>query len=422
MNKNYSILFKLMLITLFFNIWFPKAGIKLAGIPLTVGNILFAILFICWSLLKIRTKKMEFTKIHLYVLIGIYYFIIKFLICYLNNYSISDMIEYIVPLIVYPLILFVCVDLTDSQEKFNSILKMIYYGFIFLSIYGLIQYMFGLEKTTIPGVTVNLSDYLSGGSEWYLSKNNGTGDSNSKIFSTYQNGNLLGVNLILFFPLVFEYAEKKGKNFLSMLLTGLFAIVIFLTLSRACWLGVFLFILLKVLFNYSRTKEKFIYKNIFVFISILGIVLIFKYFPSIASRLSNTTLDKLISMSGRTEGFIELFKSIWRSNNVFSIIFGPYGIIKTSGFAYEMTQIAIFSLTGIVGLVLWIIPLISIVKNVYKNSGFNSSINLSIIIWFIVAIIEGSYWLPPTAFNLFLIISLGIIDINMNKQKLNQEI
>lgn len=422
MNKNYNTLFKLMLITLFFNICFPKAGVKLAGIPLTVGNILFAILFICWSLLKIRTKKLKFTKIHLYVLIGIYYFIMKFLICYLNNYSISDMIEYIVPLIIYPLILFVCVDLTDSQEKFNSILKLIYYGFIFLTIYGLIQYIFGLEKTTIPGVTVNLSDYLSGGSQWYLNKNNGTGNDHSKIFSTYQNGNLLGVNLILFFPLVFEYAETKGKNFLSMLLTGVFTIVMFLTLSRSCWLGVFLFILFKILFNYSKTKEKFIYKIIFVLISISGIVLIFKHFPSITSRLSNTTLDKLISMSGRTEGFIEFFKSIWHSNNIFSIIFGPYGIIKTSGFAYEMTQIAIFSLTGIVGLVLWIIPLISIVKNVCKNNGFNSAINLSITIWFIVAIIEGAYWLPPTAFNLFLIISLGIIDINMNKQKLNQKI
>lgn len=413
MNKNYSILFKLLLTTLFFNIWFPKAGIKLAGIPLTVGNILFAILFICWSFSKIKTKKIKFTRIHLYVLIGIYYFIMKFLICYLNNHSISSMIEYIVPLVIYPLILFVCVDLTDTKEKYNSILKLIYYGFIFLAIYGLIQYVFGVEKTTIPGITVNLSDYLRDGSNWYLEKNNATNDSYSKVFSTYQNGNLLGVNLILFFPLVFEYAETKGKKNLSMLLTGLFSIIIFLTLSRACWLGVFLFILLKILFNYSKTIEKFIYKIIFVLISISGIVLIFKYFPSIALRLSNTTLDKLISMSGRTEGFIELFKSIWNSNNIFSIIFGPYGIIKTSGFAYEMTQIAIFSLTGIVGLILWIIPLISIIKKVYKNSGFNSSINLSIIIWFIVAIIEGAYWLPPTAFNLFLIISIGIIEINL---------
>ena len=38
-------LFNLLLITIFFNIWFPKAGIKLSEIPLTVGNVFLAITF-----------------------------------------------------------------------------------------------------------------------------------------------------------------------------------------------------------------------------------------------------------------------------------------------------------------------------------------------------------------------------------------
>ncbi len=40
----------MLLLTLFFSIWFPKAGVKFSGIPLTVSNVLFGITFILWFL------------------------------------------------------------------------------------------------------------------------------------------------------------------------------------------------------------------------------------------------------------------------------------------------------------------------------------------------------------------------------------
>ena len=51
--KKNGFIFNMLLLTIFFSIWFPKAGIKLSGIPLTVSNILFGLTFILWFFKKI---------------------------------------------------------------------------------------------------------------------------------------------------------------------------------------------------------------------------------------------------------------------------------------------------------------------------------------------------------------------------------
>ena len=66
---------------------------------------------------------------------------------------------------------------------------MICFGFFFISIYALLQYILGIEKVCIPGITVNLSDYIKYGSKWYLQKNNNNAGVGTKIISTFQNGN-----------------------------------------------------------------------------------------------------------------------------------------------------------------------------------------------------------------------------------------
>ena len=45
-----------------------------------------------------------------------------------------------------------------------------------------------------------------------------------------------------------------------------------------------------------------------------------------------------------------------------------------------------------------------------KLTFLNSIIKLSIFIWTIVGCIEGAFWLPPTALNIFLILALGLVD------------
>ena len=159
-TKKSEFLFNMLLITIFWNIWFPKAGIKIGGIPLTLGNIVFAITFIFWIVEKIRKGKMPKIPLVGMIFIGIFYFFLKYLYLFLiQNIVLNSMIGYIIPLCIYPLIFLITYDLIDSKEKLDKVLKVIIFGFFFLSIYAILQYILKIETVAIPGLTVNLTDY-----------------------------------------------------------------------------------------------------------------------------------------------------------------------------------------------------------------------------------------------------------------------
>ena len=210
MKKN-KFAFTLLLITIFWNIWFPKAGIKLNGIPITVGNVFFAITFFVWIINKIKIGKIKSYKISAILIFEILYCILKYTIIYARIGTIIPSLTFIIPLIIYPIMFFVAVDMIDSKEKIDKILKIIIYGFFFLCFYAILQYIIGIDKCDIPGLTVNLSDYKEMGTLWFMKKANGTDQANAKIVSTYQNGNLFGINLIFIYPLVYYYYSKNEK-------------------------------------------------------------------------------------------------------------------------------------------------------------------------------------------------------------------
>lgn len=404
-EKN-GLLFNLLLWTIFFNIWFPKAGIKIGEIPLTIGNILFAITFILWLFVKVKTGSFRNYKINSIIVLGILYFIFKYIIVYASKGTILNSIGYIIPLMIYPLIFFVVSDMVDNDLKMEKIIKCIVWGFFFLSIYSIVQYIVGIDKCCIPGLTVNYSDYANWGKYWYLHKSNGVTVESAKIVSTYQNGNLYGINTLLIYPLVYNYLKnKKSKLFIPSLI--LFVVCVFLSLSRACWLGIILFIFMEILMEREKTRASMYRKVITIIMCIIMIILVFKYVPSIANRFFNTDKDDWISMSGRTEGLISVIKSVNESNSIVGIFIGPYGVSEYQGLAYEMFPLSIFVQTGIIGMVLLYYIFIKTINVMDKRDFVQKSVRRAIIIWLIVGIIECGYWLPPAALNIFMIIGLA---------------
>ena len=290
-------LFKILCITIFFNIWFPKAGIKISGIPLTIGNVFFAITFILWFLKKIRSNNIPLNKMGISILIYILIILIKYIFIgdFINN------ISFIVPLIIYPLGYFLSYDLVKNDYEKRKVTKIIVYGFFFITMFAILQFIVGIENCTIPGLTVNYTDYKELGKFWYMSKSNGVVVSSSKIVSTFQNGNIFGINVLLIFPFVYYYfKDKKEKiNLITSLL--LFISTIFLSLSRACWLGIIIFIFLCIFRDKSIVKNDFMNKFLLIILCVISILLVFKYIPSVYNRFFNTKASNWISMSGRTE-------------------------------------------------------------------------------------------------------------------------
>lgn len=405
-EKN-GFLFNLLLITIFFNIWFPKAGIKLSEIPLTVGNVFLAITFFFWAMKKVMNRRMKINKISYILIILMLYSFIKYLIIggFVKN------IGYIIPLVVYPLMFIIAYDTIDTKEKLKKVIKVICFGFFFICIYALLQYVFGIEKVCIPGLTVNLSDYTTYGANWYLQKNNNnSSEIGTKIISTFQNGNLYGVNALLIYPIVYGYLKKENKSFLMYVSLALFVICVFLSLSRSCWLGIILFMLFGIFLESEKNKNSLYRKAIIILMCLVLVEVSFKYFPSIATRFSSMDKSSVMSMSGRTEGLTEVLNNFSQYKYIFIWFIGSNGFIENVGLAYEMTPLALLVQVGIIGIVLFYGILYQVWKRMNKKKWLQNAVKLSIFIWTIVGCIEGAFWLPPTALNIFLILALGLID------------
>ena len=405
-EKN-GFLFNLLLITIFFNIWFPKAGIKLSEIPLTVGNVFLAITFFFWAMKKVMNRRMKINKIGYILIILMLYSFIKYLLIgeFVKN------IGYIIPLEVYPLMFIIAYDTIDTKEKLQKVIKVICFGFFFICIYALLQYVLGIEKVCIPGLTVNLSDYTTYGANWYLQKNNNnSSEIGTKIISTFQNGNLYGVNALLIYPIVYGYLKKENKSFFMYVSLALFVICVFLSLSRSCWLGIILFMLFGIFLENEKNKNSLYRKAIIILMCLVLVGVSFKYFPSIATRFSSMDKSSIMSMSGRTEGLTEVLNNFSQYKYIFIWFIGSNGFIENVGLAYEMTPLALLVQVGIIGIVLFYGILYQVWKRMNKKKWLQNAVKLSIFIWTIVGCIEGAFWLPPTALNIFLILALGLID------------
>lgn len=400
--------------TLFVNIIIPKAGIKIAGVPITLGSILYAILFI-WYLFKIKIKSKQ-PKIYILFFIYLFYIFIRSLISLLLGWNLTDFITYLSSLFIYPLIFFVINRIVLDDNQINKIFKTIFVGTNIILFYALLQQLFGIENVCIPGITVNLSDYMENGKFWYLQKSNGYLDS-SKIISTYQNGNLFGVNLLMFMPISWFYANKqKSLKLYKYVFLLLFTLIGFLTLSRTVWIGVILFLVFVYLKMKTRTKTQLIVKILLPICGAVALVILSLKVDSLNARLGQFFSSDILKLGGRSE-ILNTFIDSVKDNSWFSLfsIIGLQGFLDYSILVYEMNYVTIFILYGIIGLVLFLIVTISIL-NKAKHSNLNLFIYFGIVLWLVVAFIDGCLWLPPTSFNLFSLLGLVYKVTNISKE------
>ena len=117
------------------------------------------------------------------------------------------------------------------------------------------------------------------------------------------------------------------------------------------------------------------------------------------------------NLSGRKGGLISLWENTIGSLNWQTTFFGPYGVIPRESYetAGEILYVFIFTHFGLIGLVLWSLPfLLSLHIFFYKRHDYiMRGVLLGLAAYFLTAVFEGAYWLPPTAFNLWFIVAVG---------------
>ena len=412
---------RLLLLTIIINVLIPKAGIKIGEIPLTLGNVLFGMLILIFTFSILFKKEYEISIIELIILFEMIYFFIRIILtCLLVEEFSSLSFSYIIALSIYPIIYFIIKHYITKRTQVIEIYSIIDKCLVIVFAYAIIQFVFGIGNTDIPGITVNYSDYIKNPTAWWMYKNNGVIEDSTKMFSTYQNGNIFGLVVLLLFPLCFNNPNRKPQNRIVLLV--IFIFICLLSGSRTTVLGCAVYIMI-LLWNYlKRTK---INQKTFMYILLLTVPCIiflayflYKNINSFFVRRALTIFDRntLINGAGRTGSMLKYFNWLFRNTNPAPFVLGGYGF-KHDGGAYEMTYVAIFVIGGLIGLILFLIPIFYSVKKskIYLNHHNDWMVNGAregILVYSIAAFVEGAYFLPPTALNVWIVIAL--IDILTN--------
>lgn len=429
----------ILYLTVFFYLTFPKAGIKIEGIPVTVSDLLFMLLML-FCLTKITYWRETFNQFKVVIALlisSLFYILLKLGYSYWHY----DLLRVgtIVPLLIYPAILLILLLFYCHYDiQWKKLLLLPVAAFVILSFYALLQYFLGVENVMVPGLTYNWTDAQN--PQILMTKKNFYGYY-TKIFSTYQNGNIFGVNLLLIFPLVFELLYRRRK-ILGYIALAFFITVAFLSASRAVWAGVIFYVFIRF-FLLKRGWGKLLV----VFpLSLISALLLF--FESLRFRanlflgkdvipelIKLPALDKTVKLAGgggetwaktnivtepqitdlagREGGLYKLWDATFGALNWEAIFIGPYGLLPRGsyGISGEMVYMTLFAYLGLIGLILWSLPILFTLYNFFKlrNDFILQGILLGLVSYFIVASIEGAYWLSPTAFNLWFIIGIGWI-------------
>ena len=385
-----------------FNILFPKSGIKVSGIPITVGNVILFIAIVYALLYGV----FHFIKqIESVIFIMFYYWTFRLLLgfCLGVDVQLSNFATKFIPLCFYPLAYFVIVRYVDNKTFLYNVIVWIKISVWCVVIYSIIQFLFGIGSTTIPFFTVNYSDYMEAPDSWWLQKFNGTGES-IKIVSTYQNGNLLGANLLLLCPFVHRMINNQYLKMIFFILS-LFSVIV--AGSRSMYVGLFIFMgykILKYLLVNKSIKKISLFSALFFVVCVITIIVFFFNYVTDAFLdriISVTDVNVLSSGQGRVDNFIMYLQWMLSNDSMTDILFGSYGDNYQGG-AYEMLYASLFVYGGLVGLGVTLYCIIHLLR---VNYILNAIID-GMILYAIAAVSEGSFWLPPLALNLWIMIGL----------------
>ena len=370
--KNINAGSSFLVLCVLFTLYFPKAGIKVANIPITFGYLLLGAASVYLLLRRAVKQNFSISLNAFYLLLCMLPF--QFFSVYNileNGYSDKGMfLSFIVCFVFFPVFSVLLLSEYFDRSDFSFILSVIKKGILFVSAYGI--FLFIYKQLTgsyieIPFLTVNAGDIGE-----LVDKHNDRGGV-FKLISTFNNGNIYGVCLLMLLPLYHCLEQSKWKK--SMLNLSLI-----LTLSRTVWVGLFLYHALHyMLSNFSLIKT---IRYILLFI-VLVIALTFVL--SLIGRDLSWIVDA--KLGGRLH-FLTSFK--W---DLFSD-----GIFYTIG---EMTYLSIALNFGVVGLIFFVLmiaaaPLMGLLKKLPESGHeLKKSILFGQIIYLVVAFIDGAILLIP---------------------------
>lgn len=362
---------------------FPKAGFKIGTIPITFGYILLSITFILVFILDGPRLLQSVDKNRLLVTsLTLPFALYGLIIFYFVGYDeIGFVISFFVNFAVFPIAFVYILSIRFDKLDMNYLFGMVRHSILVISIYGI--FLFFYKSFTgsfieIPYLTVNSGDL--GALE---SKNISRGDY-YKLISTYNNGNIYGVCLLMLLPL-FDYIET---GFVKRLIVR---ISLILTLSRTVWIGIFSYEIARLLLSRKKSVSFLLSSLAFFIISIYAISQIL----GAIGYSSDFLLDK--NLGGRAESL---------NINPTLIPELPFNNIS------EIVYASVLESFGIIGLILFSFsffsPLLIFVSSIRNNplGAYKKRIISGIILYMLLCFSDGAMMLIPTMLIYWFLVAL----------------
>ncbi|WP_160566506.1 MULTISPECIES: hypothetical protein [unclassified Apibacter] len=351
-----------IILIIIFLIIFPKGGFKFGDIPITWGYVLLIISIPLCILGKIRfINKNRYYVFILTLPFIIYSFII--LILRMEKIDLAYTLSFCLSILILPFVFLILYDNILDSDMFNKTFPRIFFwGIRIVIIFGLLLFFcklcYGIN-IEIPYLTVNIDDNME-------DKNNNRSGI-SKLYSTYNNGNLYGICMIILAPLFFKY-EKNN------IYRCLFFISLFLTLSRTIWIGIIIYFIIYIFKNFIKGKNILI-----ILLIVISLIIGFPYLLRFMNKDISFIMDS--NLGGRRYQLNFLKDASLFGHGSFK------GIV-------EIVYLSIIDIFGVIGLLLFILYLASPII-VYKIKKNNSNLYWGLILYSILCLSDGAILLIP---------------------------
>lgn len=381
----------------FFTFTFPKAGVLVSDVPLTVAMLLFAFALL-WSVKGIRPAIDKFRGLAIaYVLFAV--FILLPMVMSLSRLSLY-MVSISIVLILSPLAIII-----GGGMDFDKTVRIISVALLIVGLYAVVQFMFGIQATEIQGLNIAYGDSFE-------TKPIGFGHGGLdalKMPATYQNGNGAGLFYALCLPLMFFWKPQKRCDAVLRVLGAIGGFAgLFLCGSRSVLIP-FAVIAVPSLIVYIKRRLPARAQLLFVAGVILAICGVLAYFAVANSEFISYFIDRYIVQTlsdptgaGRTvlyQKFIDAVMGLGAWDSLRFLFFGMEwkDAQMTEGVVYILSYYGVFAFLSFLSVLIY--PLVSVFKK-------NKLLSVGLLLVFIAFLVDSSFLYPPYLINYFFIAGL----------------
>ncbi len=246
--RRHGVLFYLFSFAFFVSITVPKSGKTIGSIPVTTANMLILLALCLWFIHVLFSHHANITiPVSKPIIAFILYGIGSALLGLIYQNDLKQLVLEFVAFIGFIPIYFLTCSLVRTTKQIQLLLVAVVVSFILVCGYGVLQIRLGFATVAVPGLTeqYGLIQYAQFGGRWNII------EGGYKLYSTFQNGNILGNHLATFIPLLGGILIGMRRFWRKALVSGVFLLACYtlvLTYSRGAAVGtlsgIFVFLVL----------------------------------------------------------------------------------------------------------------------------------------------------------------------------------